>query len=108
MRGLIVWRNGSGGTESRGMLQRRPGAILSSPIVVSPRIAIKVADAGMARGNPIIAGKSQIKDLIHIFVNGDVGIEKDANVVGGELESAEFGPCVFETGCDELYGAGRL
>lgn len=62
---------------------------------------IKVADTSMIGCYPISSRQSDIEDLVHVAVNRDVGIEKDACLIGGELERSELGPGVFEAGSNE-------
>lgn len=89
------------GLESAGMRKRCVGAVGGGPVGRGPGVVVKVADAGVVGADPVAAGEADGEGAVDVFVDGDVGVEEDEGVVGGELEGAEFGPGVFEAGCDE-------
>lgn len=76
-------------------------AIFASPFLRCPTIVVKIADTSMICSNPISAWKFDIKYLVHVLVNGNIGVDKDAGLVGDQLESSELGPGVLKSGCDE-------
>ena len=81
-----------------GMSERGVGAIFTFPTLRCPAIVIKVADTRVICSDPILTGKCDIKDLIHILVDGDISVDEDAGLVGGQLEGSELGPRILESG----------
>ena len=70
------------------MAERRVRAIFTFPLLRCPTIMIKIADTSVICSDPIISWKYDIEDIIHVLINGDIGVDKDASVVGDELESS--------------------
>lgn len=79
------------------MSERRVRAVFTFPFLRCPTIVIEITDTRMICSDPIISRKYEIKNLIHVLVDSDIGVDKDATFVGGQLESSELGPCVLET-----------
>jgi len=88
------------------MLQWGIRAIIGVPIVGRPRVVVQVAHTPVISRYPVGGRQWGLEDIIHILVNRDVGVEENASVVGGKLESAELRPCVFEAGCYKGDRAG--
>ena len=65
------------------MLERCKGTIFWLPILGCPTIVVEVTDTSVVCGDPVITWKYNIKDVIHVLVNGDVGVEEDTGVVRG-------------------------
>ena len=80
------------------MLERCVRAIFTIPLLRCPAILIKIADTSMIRGDPIIGRQCDVENLIHVLVNGDIGVDKDAGVIGGQLKSSELSPGILESG----------
>ncbi len=104
-RALRYWRPRS---QRRGVLQRRPRAILTFPVLRRPGVVIKIANASVVRRYPIMSRQLDIEDLVYIAVNRDISIEEHTSFVVGKLERAKLGPGVFEAGGNESgFLAGR-
>ena len=79
------------------MPERRVGTVFAFPIIRRPTVMVEVADTGMICSDPIVTWKYDVKNLVHVGVDGNVGIEKYTGLVGGQLKSSELGPCILET-----------
>ena len=84
--------------QSGRMTERRVRAVFTFPILRRPTIVIQIANTGVICSYPIISRKYDIEDVIHVLIDGDVGVEKDAGVIGGQLESSQFSPGILKTG----------
>ena len=85
-------------SKSFWMSERRVWAIFTFPILRCPTIMIKVADTRLVCSDPVITWEQDVKDLIHVVIDCDIGVEKDAGLVGSQLKSSELGPCVLKAG----------
>lgn len=61
---------------------------------------VQVTDAGVVGADPVGGREGGVEDFVHVLVDGNVGIEEDGGGEVGQGEGAEFGPGVFEAGCD--------
>ena len=79
------------------MSERRVCALFAFPLLRCPTVMIKVADTGMVCSDPVVARKDDIKDFVHVTVDGNISVYKDACLVRGQLESSEFGPGILKS-----------
>ena len=102
--GVVGAWDGRRRREGRGVRDRRVGAVGGVPVAWRPGVVVEVADAGVGGGEPVGGGERGVEDGVDVAEEGDVGVEEDDGVVGGEGEDAEFRPGVFEAGGDEGGG----
>ena len=87
--------------QSCWMSERSVCAVFTFPVVGCPAIVVKIASTDVTGSNPIIGRQCNVEDLIHVLVNGDIGVEEDKGFVGGQLEGSELGPGILESGSYE-------
>ena len=66
----------------RGMSERCKGTVFWLPILGCPAIVVEITDTSLTCGDPVITRKYSIKDVIHVLIDGDIGVEEDAGVIG--------------------------
>lgn len=73
--------HGCWGGERGWVREGRVGAVGGGPVGGRPGVMVEVADAGVVGADPLGAGEADGEHFVHVFVDGDVGVEEDEGVV---------------------------
>lgn len=65
------------------MLEGCVCAVFLRPVRGGPCVVIEVADAGVVGGDPVVGREVGFEDMVHVFVDGEIGVEEDAGGLGG-------------------------